>query len=335
MSELFLLLFCCNVSLPTSLKIELIKSRGVLSFVAATFGLTTGRQRVWWPEWGSPGSPTEGLAHYPTDFTRDVQPVKCHSHNDYWRRIPLYDAIHAGCISIETDVWYLDNELFVGHAESALTPNRTFRSLYVDPLVDILQRQNPDRKKGDSSLNGVFDVDAGQTLVLLIDIKTDGNATFPIVHSQLKALRDGGYLTVFDGTKLIPGPITAVSTGDTPFHLVIGDNSYRDVFFDAPLERIPEKSPYDTTNSYYASASMYELVGLPWTGTYSKEKVQKIQGFIGDAHRAGLKARLWATPGWPVAMRNYVWELLMKSGADMLNVDDLYGATHSTWGKWE
>lgn len=31
----------------------------------------------------------------------------------------------------------------VGHEEAALTPDRTFASLYVDPLLSLLNMQNP------------------------------------------------------------------------------------------------------------------------------------------------------------------------------------------------
>lgn len=84
----------------------------------------------------------EGLAHYATDATRDVLPIPCHSHNDYWRRIPLFDALHWGCTSVEADVWLYDNKdvLFVGHSSASLTPTRTFRSLYVDPIVAMLDK---------------------------------------------------------------------------------------------------------------------------------------------------------------------------------------------------
>jgi hypothetical protein len=44
---------------------------------------------------------------------------------------------------VEADVWEFDGELFVGHDASALTRNRTFKNLYVDPLARILKRQNP------------------------------------------------------------------------------------------------------------------------------------------------------------------------------------------------
>lgn len=66
------------------------------------------------PDWGKPGAHGDGMAKYPTDATRDIIPIPCHSHNDYWRRIPVFDAIHWGCTSIEADVWLFDDDLFVG-----------------------------------------------------------------------------------------------------------------------------------------------------------------------------------------------------------------------------
>ncbi|KAF9891266.1 hypothetical protein FE257_004830 [Aspergillus nanangensis] len=50
---------------------------------------------------------------YPTDFTRGIMPIPCHSHNDYWRDIPFYTGISKGCISTEADVWLYDGALYV------------------------------------------------------------------------------------------------------------------------------------------------------------------------------------------------------------------------------
>lgn len=132
--------------------------------------------------WGQPGQVGEGRARYPTDFSRDILPIPCHSHNDYWRRVPLYSAIEAGCIGVEADIWlFADNELYVGHDLPSLTPNRTLKSLYIDPLVSILEGQNPTIEfyHDIESKNGVFDTNPEQTLVLLIDFKTAGAPLFP------------------------------------------------------------------------------------------------------------------------------------------------------------
>ncbi|RAH49821.1 uncharacterized protein BO95DRAFT_353632 [Aspergillus brunneoviolaceus CBS 621.78] len=192
------------------------------------------------------------LSHWPTDASRDIIPVACHSHNDYWRPVPLFSAIQAGCIGVEADVWLFDEELYVGHTTSALTPKRTLRSLYIDPLLRVLEQQNPFTEfhpHRQRPLQGVFDTDPAQTLVLLIDIKTDGQDTWNQVAAQLTPLRERGYLTYFNGTALIPGPLTVVGTGNTPFSLVTANTTYRDIFFDAPLNLLTENAAEGATDA--------------------------------------------------------------------------------------
>jgi hypothetical protein len=115
-----------------------------------------------------------------------------------WRRVPLFQALHYGCTGVEADVWLYDEELFVGHNTMSLTRNRTFRSLYVDPLVQILGQQNAINEfstaNPNNTKNGVFDRVPSQTLVLLVDIKTLGESTYPVILEQLSALREKGYL---------------------------------------------------------------------------------------------------------------------------------------------
>jgi len=67
-----------------------------------------------------------------------------HSHNDYWRDVPLYTALSYGVVSVEADVWLVNGTLYIGHEVQALTPNRTFDGLYIQPLVQILRNANPD-----------------------------------------------------------------------------------------------------------------------------------------------------------------------------------------------
>ncbi|KAH8429570.1 uncharacterized protein LDX57_007238 [Aspergillus melleus] len=183
------------------------------------------------------------ISHWPTDISRDIVPVACHSHNDYWRPVPLYSALQAGCVGVEADVWLFENDLYVGHTTSSLAPKRTLRNMYIDPLLEILERQNPRtafHPTHDQPLQGVFDTDPFQTLVLLIDFKTDGEATWKSVAAQLSPLRERGYLSYFNGTDVVEGPITVVGTGNTPFNLVMDNTTHRDIFFDAPLEKLAE-----------------------------------------------------------------------------------------------
>ena len=60
-----------------------------------------------------------------------------------WRDVPLLTAISFGVASVEADVFFINGTLFVGHEEAALSPDRTFSSLYVQPLLEILRQTNP------------------------------------------------------------------------------------------------------------------------------------------------------------------------------------------------
>ncbi|KAG4432312.1 hypothetical protein IFR05_012219 [Cadophora sp. M221] len=332
--------------------------------------------------WGGLNSGTEGLNWYPTDFTRDIQPIACHSHNDYWRRIPLFSALRHGCTGVEADVWLANDDLLVGHNTASLTPNRTFTSLYIDPLVRILENQNPNTDFYNGTTNGVFDVDPAQTLTLLIDVKTSGAETWPWILKQLEPLRERGWLTFVDGEVVHTRPITVVGTGNTRFDILTQDETYRDTFFDAPLDTMWEPrhtslsstsnspltenddEPQDPTsslssestppsrethdlgqglsgttptstftplNSYYASVSLHKAIGRIWRGRLSDAQMAILRGQIRGAHSRGLKARYWDLPAWPLGLRNHVWDVLVKEGVDVLNVDDLRGASRFVW----
>lgn len=244
--------------------------------------------------------------------------------------------------------------------------------MYIDPLVTMLDIQNAVNEFNPSSQtkNGVFETHPSQTLVLLVDFKNYGPDIYPFVVSQLEALRKKNYLTYFDGKTTTPGPITVVATGNAPFDLITNNTTYRDVFFDAPLDRMyedphsqfpyhshrpkftgqfsgatsafkrasgqgtvgtDENSHFDITNSYYASVSFKKSIGYVWWGRLSRKQMKLIRGQIQGAKRRGLKARYWGTPSWPVSLRNHVWNVLVREGVDYLNGDELAEMTKGDW----
>lgn len=336
----------------------LTHSRGVIESICMLYGIAiTFFSEDFVQTWGKP----RGLEHWLTDATRDVVPAACHSHNDYWRPVPLFSAVKAGCVSVEADVWLIDDELYVAHTRSAVEPNRTLRSLYVDPLVHVLEKQNPITRFHlfkDRPRQGVFNADPSQTLVLLIDFKTNGAETLPYVMSHLSPLRDRGYLTYWDGNEVVDGPVTVVATGNAPFNLMTANSTYRDIFFDAPLDVMEDGEPgplrrrrsvedlgqghsgtpsvveldtFNPSNSYYASVSFDKSIGYPWHFHITSDQLQRIRAQVNGAHRRGLKVRYWGTPSWPRNLRHYIWSVLEREGVDVLNVDDLKGATSEDW----
>lgn len=324
-------------------------------------------------DWTQPNKASADMASYLLDITKDVTPIPCHSHNDYWRRVPLYDALRWGCTGVEADVWLFDEDLFVGHNTHALTQNRTFRSMYVDPLVKMLDHKNenttflPAADLNSTDILGVFDTAPQQTLVLLVDFKNNGSQIFPYVQDQISALREKGYLTYYDGSRTVSGPITIVATGNAPFDMVVANTTYRDIFFDAPLDRMyvepgtdegqdqtqyddsntlssssisagqgtvgtTPTSHFDSTNSFYASTNFKKSIGRMWWGHLSGAQRELLRGQIKGAHERGLKVRYWNAPKWPIALRNRVWWDLVEMGVDYLNGDDLVGMTRFDWG---
>ncbi|KII85730.1 hypothetical protein PLICRDRAFT_178761 [Plicaturopsis crispa FD-325 SS-3] len=270
------------------------------------------------------------LLHYPTQFTQGIVPKAIHSHNDYWREVPLLTALSYGVSSVEADVWLVDGDLLVGHELAALTKNRTFRSLYVDPLKKIIDGQNPKTPftANQTSVNGVFDTSSGTSLQLLVDMKTDGNATLPVVLRQLASLRDAGYLTTYHTTNatLNASAITVVGTGNTPLAGIRALSPARDIFFDAPLDTLAA-TDIDASISPLASTDYSGAVGWSGIGDIGAAQAANVARLVGDAHARGIKARFWDTPGWPVGARDAVWKALAERGADWLNADDLEAAS--------
>ena len=54
------------------------------------------------------------------------RPMLIHSHNDYCRRAPFWQAYAQGVYSIEADVFLHDGLLLVGHDVEDLSPDMTF-----------------------------------------------------------------------------------------------------------------------------------------------------------------------------------------------------------------
>ena len=289
-------------------------------------------------DWDTAGSLTKRQSQWPTDSSADVVPNPCHSHNDYLQKVPLYDALAAGCTGIEADAWLQDDNLLIGHEEDLLSEDKTLQSLYIDPLVEILTYQNdpssnPQDGNGDGAPVGIFNTDPKTSVVLMIDIKSDGGTTFGAVQSALEPLRSKGWLTHWDGTDVIPGPITVVGSGDTPFDSIAANETYRDIFFDAPLDKLSGDDEYTTDNSYYASAGFDDAIGQTFLGSLNSDQEGKIKDQIKAANDKGLKARYWDTPTWPVFQRDHIWNVIMCAGAERLSMDDMTAVKEHDWNK--
>lgn len=278
-------------------------------------------------------------------LTKDVNVLKhVHSHNDYWRSLPLFEALSYGVSSVEADVWLVQNntELAVGHNEGFLEAEvRNLETLYTGPLLSMLDEVNCHDWDSDEKY-GVFYNSPETTLYLYIDFKSEDNIrTYDLLLTKyLKPLIDSGYLSYFDleTNSVIWNPITIVLTGDYPQNTTVLDHGNQDGYFhsmqrfaflDAPLHKLDQ---VDATLSVVASCSLEQLLeSCSFSDPYaqqrselSREQLECMWPTIKQAHELNLKTRLWGVPDWPRYKRDNLWKQQLEYlQMDFLNVDDL------------
>lgn len=208
------------------------------------------------------------------------------------------------------------------------------RSLLFEACADISCSfsRNAGKETSNGTIRGVFETSPEQTLVLLIDFKTDGHRQYPHVQTQLEPLRSRNYLSFWQDGGFNSRAITVVASGKAPYDLIAAESGKREIFYDAPLPKL-RTGDWNSSTSYYASTSFKASIGAPRTGRISHAQLGKIREQVRAAKERGLKARYWDIPSWPVSLRNHIWQVLVKEGADILNVDDLYAAAYSHWNK--
>ena len=178
--------------------------------------------------------------------------------------------------------------------------------------------------------NGVFDTNSAQTLYLWVDVKTDGASAWPAIVKALQPLRDGGWLTTFNGTAVTPGAVTVIGTGNTPLNQVQGVNN-RDYFFDANLALLSTTQTNITSDvSPIASTQFSKYFGVINGTEFNSTQLATLNSQLSYAKSKGIGGRYWDTPSWPDSSRNAVWSELTRAGVALLNADDLAAAAGFT-----
>ena len=163
-----------------------------------------------------------------------VAPLRrAHAHNDYKHSRPLHDALAHGFASIEADIFLVDDALYVAHDPHEITPERTLRSLYLDPL-----RQRISRNDGCVYPNGPL-------FTLLIDIKSAAVPTYKVLDRILAEYQDIFTSYSVDGRN--DKAVLAIVSGNRPRELMESqqlryaacDGRLTDLGSDAPTDLIP------------------------------------------------------------------------------------------------
>ncbi|MFJ8752470.1 phosphatidylinositol-specific phospholipase C/glycerophosphodiester phosphodiesterase family protein [Streptomyces sp. NPDC102441] len=257
--------------------------------------------------------PAQAAAAAPTATTRPRGPrplARAHAHNDYLHPRPLHDALGHGFTSVEADVFLVDGELLVAHEAESLDPARTLASLYLDPLVARIRANH-----------GSVHAGHRDPLQLLIDIKTDGAATYLQLDRVLRRYRR--ILTRSVHGRVRTGAVTAVISGDRAARVPMEAQATRYAFYDGRPEDLGTAAP----------ASFIPLISGNWatsfswqgTGPFPAAERDRLGTFVASAHADGQRVRFWGTPDLAGPERDAVWTELVAAGVDHLNTDDLAG----------
>lgn len=225
------------------------------------------------------------------------------AHNDYYHPRPLFDALSHGFNAVEADIFRVEDELKVAHTAPEIDPDLTLRSLYLDPIRELVEA------------HGAVHPGGPTPFWLMIDIKSDASYTWPLLNETLSDYED--MLTVVRNGELERGPVRVVISGNRPIEemaeadpLYAGvDGRLGDLGNDAPPAFMPWIS--DHWNSRFS-----------WDGVGSmpEDEAAELAEIVGQAHEDGRMLRFWATPEEPD-----LWQKLLDHDVDLINTDDLAG----------
>lgn len=226
--------------------------------------------------------------------------VHAHAHNDYVHARPLFDALDRGFWSVEADVFLVDDQLLIGHSWAELSPERTLKKLYLDPLQKLtLQRKT--------------ELDESEPITLLIDLKMEGPATYAALRKLLAEY--SSMLSTMDGDTYTPKAVTVIITGYRPIKQISAANP-RYVGIDGRLSDLNSNLP----------AHLMPLISDKWEkhfqwrgiGPMPTDERDRLREMVKKAHAQGRRVRFWATPEVPA-----LWDELLDAGVDLIAVDDL------------
>lgn len=228
---------------------------------------------------------------------------RAHAHNDYEHARPLWDALGQGFCSLEADIHLVDGQLLVGHDREQLEPGRTLQSLYLEPL-----RRLAGQNRGRIYPNGPI-------VTLLIDIKSDGKATYEALEPVLAQYAD--LLTRVDGDRVRPGAVQVIISGNRPKEVIAGsrprlaaiDGRLSDLNTRRPVHLMPLIS--DNWRNHFA-----------WRGDgpMPADEEARLRQLVRKVHAEDRRVRFWGSPD-----REPVWRVLYAAGVDLINTDDLPG----------
>ena len=226
----------------------------------------------------------------------NAQPEKysvanAHSHNDYLNDQPFQRAFKNGFGSIEADIFPVDGTLCVAHSKKEIRPQRTLKSLYLEPLLNELKKNRSRRVK------------------LLVDVKEDHMLSLKLLLQEIKPLIQ--YLSTPRNKK----QLIILISGERPIPAEY-KNYPGYLFFDDDLKLTHTVAEWERVGQVSLQFTKYSS----WKGENSIDITDKnrLQQVIDSVHLTGKTIRFWAAPD-----NEPSWILQMQSGVDLIGTDKI------------
>ena len=220
------------------------------------------------------------------------------AHNDQENPRPLYDALEHGFTAVEADVFLVDGQLLLGHGRKDVVPGRTLSSVYLDPLASLVERRG-----------GLYD---GQSLMLLVDVKSEAGPTYAAVHEVLSGY--DGLLTQYRHDGTLNNPVRVVVSGHTDL-AQMEKQLVRYATADARISHLEETLSPVVSMVSAKWTRQFSLLGMRWVRERDRAELERLVMLI---HHAGCSARFWGA-------HPRTWPALLAAGVDQIITDDLPG----------
>lgn len=227
---------------------------------------------------------------------RAERPMLIHSHNDYARCVPFYQAYAQHVASIEADLFLHDGVLLVGHDEEDLRADLTFEKLYVEPLVELFARNGGQAWR-----------DSDEPLQLMIELKSETDPTLRAVTALLDRWPE-----VFDVRRnpravriAVTGRVPAPEDFDRYAPYVRFDGAWDVDYTPAQLERVA-----------LVSANFRDFSQWNGKGSILPSELPRLRQVIDRAHAWGKPVRFWNAPEGTTTYYTFY-----NLGIDYINTD--------------
>ena len=224
------------------------------------------------------------------------------SHNDYWRPVPLLDALSFCFNSVEADLWLIDGELYVAHDKSEIEKENIFEEMYLKPLAERIKNNGGKVFKG-----------SVKPFLLMVDCKTNGEEMYPVLKKVMEPYKEL-FCSVNNGVYK-EGAVLLFLSGNRPAETLSRETS-RFAFLDGVVSDLNKGISSELMP--VISNNYREYFSWNGKGEMPEKELLKMREIISQVHKEGKLLRWWGDPDTKIFR-----QLLMKEGVDLIGTDDL------------